>query len=92
MEIRNKIVEMLIERLSIEIEDREHIDYDMNLFSNDDSEGYGLDSVDALEIIVGIRKLFGIEMKEEERKENVLYSINTLAEYIENKQAELTND
>lgn len=86
MNTREKIVEILVERLSVEIEDRSNIDYDLELFSSDEEEGFGLDSVDALEIVVGVKNEFGIDLRNVGDIKSILKNINTLASYIEKQQ------
>ncbi len=86
MNIREKIVNILVERLSVEIEDRNNIDYNLDLFSSDEEEGFGLDSVDALEIVVAVKNEFGIDLRNVEDIKSILKNINTLASYIERQQ------
>lgn len=40
-------------------------------------EGLGLDSIDSLEIIVGLEKEYGLKLSEEEME--VLYSVDTIS-------------
>ena len=51
-------------------------------------EGLGLDSIDSLELVVIMEKYYGIKIKNEKAGRKVLYSINTMAEYIEKIKAE----
>ena len=44
--------------------------------------GLGLDSIDALEIIVLIEKNYGIKILNSEKVKEIFYSVRTLAEYI----------
>ncbi len=86
MDTRKKILNILIEKLQLEIDDVDHVDYAMNLFESDEEEGFGLDSVDALEIIVAVKKEFGVDLKNVQNIESILKSIDTLASYIEEQQ------
>ena len=86
MNTREKIVNILVERLSIEIDDMNNVDYDLDLFSSDEEEGFGLDSVDALEIVVGVKNEFGIDLRNVEDIKAILKNINALASYIEEQQ------
>lgn len=86
MNTREKIVNILVERLSIEIDDMNNVDYDLDLFSSDEEEGFGLDSVDALEIVVGVKSEFGIDLRNVEDIKAILKNINALASYIEEQQ------
>lgn len=58
---------------------------------NDDSAlfgdtGLGLDSLDAVELVIVIKKHFEVEIKDMEESRSVFTSINTLATYIEQRQ------
>lgn len=57
----------------------EEIDDDAPLFG----EGLGLDSIDALELIVMLEKNYGIKLAKPEDGKVVFQSVNTLAGYIE---------
>jgi acyl carrier protein len=51
-------------------------------------EGLGLDSLDAVEIVVLLEKHFGVEVKSLDEGREAFRSINTLAAYIEEKRAQ----
>ncbi|MCK4258402.1 MAG: hypothetical protein KAX49_05455 [Halanaerobiales bacterium] len=76
-QIKEKIKEMIIERLELDIEPEE-IENDAPLFD----EGLGLDSVEGLEITVGLEETFDILIESDEPLTNEFYSIDTLAEFI----------
>lgn len=86
LDTRKKIVRILVEELSVEIDDIDKVDYDMELFSEDEGEGFGLDSVDALELIVAVENDFGIELKNVESMGEILKSINSLSSYIDEQE------
>lgn len=44
--------------------------------------GLGLDSVDALEIVVALEKEYGVEIKSEELSPQVFASVATLARFV----------
>jgi len=50
-------------------------------------EGLGLDSIDALELVVLIEEHFGIAIPDEEVGKSAFASINALADYISTEQA-----
>jgi len=60
----------------------EEIKDDMLLFD----EGLGLDSIDALEIVLELQRSFGIEISDEDVGKRVLRSVSTIVEYIESSQ------
>ncbi|MDL2256408.1 phosphopantetheine-binding protein, partial [Parabacteroides sp. OttesenSCG-928-K15] len=45
-------------------------------------EGLGLDSIDALEIILILERNYGIRIANPSEGKDIFYSINTLADYI----------
>ncbi len=85
MELNRKLKEMIIEELQIEDLIPDEIDDDMPLFG----EGLGLDSLDAVELVVQLQVYFGVEIKNIEEGKPALQSINTLAQFVKTKQAEL---
>jgi acyl carrier protein len=52
-------------------------------------EGLGLDSIDALELVVGIERLYGIRIADAEVGKQAFASVNALAEFIRQKRAAL---
>ncbi|MEO8759952.1 MAG: phosphopantetheine-binding protein [Bacteroidia bacterium] len=68
----------IIEQLNLAEVKPEDIDASAPLFG----EGLGLDSIDALELIVLLEKQYGIKIKEPQDAKNIFHSVKTLAEYI----------
>ena len=56
----------------------EEITNEMPLFD----EGLGLDSIDALEIVLELQRSFGVEISDEETGKRVLRSVGTIVEFI----------
>jgi len=83
-DLRRKLKELLIERLKFEDMTPEDISDDEPLFGG----GLGLDSIDALEIVVMLESEFGIKMKNETSARDSFRSITTLANYVEHKLAQ----
>ncbi len=95
--IREEIKEMLVERLMLTIEpseikdDAPLFDTDNLQYENAEAEasikefqkeeGLGLDSIDALEIVVGIKELYDIQIIQGENVK-IFYSVNTLVDYV----------
>lgn len=77
-EIRAKLKELLVDNLSLEDITADEIADDEILFG----EGLGLDSLDAVEIVVILQRNWGIEIKDMEQGKEIFYSIDTLAKYI----------
>ena len=77
-EIRKKLKKLLVENLSLEGIKPEEIKDDEILFG----EGLGLDSLDAVEIVVLLQRNFGLEVKDMKEGQKIFYSIDTLANYV----------
>lgn len=77
-EIKTKLKKLLVEQLSLEELDPSDIEDDGELFG----EGLGLDSLDAVEIVVMLKRHFGVEVKTADQSREVFRSVNTLAEYV----------
>ncbi|MBR6721767.1 MAG: acyl carrier protein [Alistipes sp.] len=73
-----ELKEHLIEELNLEEITPEDIDADAPLFG----EGLGLDSIDALEIILILEKYYGVKLANSAEAKPVFRSVRTLAEYI----------
>jgi len=75
-EIAEKIKGMLVERLRIP---EDELEYDSELFGED----IGLDSIDSIEIIVGIEDLFGVDISGAGATKEDFRSIETLTAFVE---------
>jgi acyl carrier protein len=75
--------EQIIDRLNLSDIKPEDINNDAPLFG----DGLGLDSIDALEIIVLLQQVYGIKITNAEEGKKAMKSVKTLAEYITEKQA-----
>ena len=77
-EIRKKLKGLLVTNLSLEEVKPEEIKDDAVLFG----EGLGLDSLDAVEIVVLLQRNWGIDVKDMNEGRKAFVSIDTLANYI----------
>lgn len=77
-ELKRELKENIIEQLSLEEFTVEEIADDDALFG----EGLGLDSIDALELIVMLDKDYGIKLTDPEKGKEIFESVNVLAAYI----------
>ena len=75
-EIAEQIKGMLVERLRIPADE---LEYDSELFGED----IGLDSIDSIEIIVGIENLFGVDISGAGATREDFRSIETLTAFVE---------
>ena len=76
-----RVKELIVRRLKLEI-DPASIQDDAPLFG----EGLGLDSIDALELVLGLEQEFGIKVEDEEVGVKALSSVNALVDFIEQKK------
>lgn len=73
----------LVEALNLEEIKPEEIETEAPLFGD---EGLGLDSIDALEIILLVEKNYGIKITDPKKAKSVFTSVKSIAEFIqENK-------
>ena len=77
-ELIAKLKQQIIEQLNLEDMSPDDIDEKEPLFN----EGLGLDSIDALELIVLLEREYGIKMENPQDGKKVFYSVETLAQYI----------
>ena len=82
IELKSRIKDMLVENLMLKIAPAD-IGDDTPLFS---PEGLALDSIDALELAVGIEKNFGIATPSAEVARHAFVSVRTIAAYITAKR------
>ena len=77
-DLKYELKKQIIEELNLEDMKPEDIKDDAPLFG----DGLGLDSIDALELVVLMEKYYGVKITDEEVGKRVLASINTMAEFI----------
>jgi acyl carrier protein len=76
--LKQQLKELLIERLKFEDMTPDDIPDDEPLFDG----GLGLDSIDALEIVVMLESEFGLKIKNESSARESFRSITTLANFV----------
>lgn len=82
--LKNELKQLIIDTLRLEDIKAEEIEDQAPLFGN---EGLGLDSVDALEIVVALEKKYGVIIADEEVGREALASITVLADFIAAKKS-----
>ena len=76
--LKLRVKEMIIERLKLEGMTPDQIDDDAPLFG----DGLGLDSIDALELVLGIEQVFGVKIEDEAAGLKAFKSAQALADFI----------
>lgn len=72
----------IIQALNLEDMDPSEIDENEPLFV----EGLGLDSIDALELVVLLEKEYGIKIENMAEGKDILRTVKSMAEYIQKNQ------
>ena len=77
-DLKDSIKAMMVENLMLKIS-KEDIGDDMPLFG---AEGLGLDSIDALELVVSLEKNYGVSVPNSDVAKSALASVNAIAAYV----------
>lgn len=81
-EIEDKLKETIVSSLDLEDLTAADIETDAPLFG----EGLGLDSIDALELGMAVKKAFGVTFSSNPAdNKKTFYSVKTLADYVESQ-------
>jgi acyl carrier protein len=80
-DMARRVKDLIVRRLKLEIDPASILD-DAPLFG----EGLGLDSIDALELVLGLEQEFGIKVEDEEVGVKAFASVNSLVDFIEQKK------
>lgn len=81
--LKNELKSFIVTHLNLEEMSVEDINDDESLFG----DGLGLDSIDALELIVMLEKEYGIKVRDPEKGKAIFQSVNTLAEYVHSQRS-----
>jgi len=76
--MKDELKEHIINYLSLEDVTKEEIKDDAPLFG----DGLGLDSIDALELIVMMEREYNIKIADPAKGKEILFSVDTIANYI----------
>ena len=78
-QLKRRIKELMVENLMLQVT-ADDITDDKPLFG---PEGLGLDSVDALQLVVALDKNFGLKIPDPAAAKEILVSVNTIAAAIQ---------
>src|SRR5215469_12052344 len=84
-DLRTRIKEMLVKNLMLQVKP-DQIGDDLPLFG---ANGLGLDSIDALELVVSMEKTFGVAVPNSEVAAKALQTVNTIHDYIVSKRVSI---
>ena len=82
--LHTELKESIIEQLNLEDMEVSDIENDEPLFG----DGLGLDSIDALELIVLLEKDYGIKLTDPNQGKDIFNSINSMANFIEQNRTQ----
>ena len=82
-DLKSELKEYIVQDLRLEDVRPEAIEDEAPLFV----EGLGLDSLDAVELVVIVQKRFGVAMRDMEEAKKAFASVAALAEFIEARRA-----
>lgn len=77
-EIIKNLKSQIVEQLNLEEVKPEDIDTNAPLFG----EGLGLDSIDALELIVLLEKNYHVKIDDPKKAKDIFTSVKTMADYV----------
>ena len=81
-DLKTQVKTMIIERLKLEGMTPDQIDDQAPLFG----EGLGLDSIDALELVLGIEQVFGVKIEDEAAGLKAFKHVDALTAFIAEHQ------
>jgi acyl carrier protein len=79
--LHTKVKQLIIDKLQLEGMTPDQIEDGAPLFG----DGLGLDSIDALELVIGIEKTFGVRIQDEDVGAKAFASVNSLVEFLRSK-------
>ncbi len=77
-ELISNLKKQIVEQLNLEEVKPEDIDTKASLFG----DGLGLDSIDALELIVLLEKNYGVKIQDPKEAKGIFMSVQSMADYV----------
>ncbi len=81
-DLKHAVKEMIVQRLKLEGMTAEDIEDQAPLFG----DGLGLDSIDALELVLGVEQTFGVKIEDEAAGMKAFRNVESLAAFIQEHQ------
>lgn len=82
MTLKDQLKQIIVENLNLVHVLPEEIGDDDPLFG----DRFGLDSIDAVELVFQLKKHFGVAIKNQGEGRSILQSVNTISAFIEKRQ------
>ena len=82
MTLKDRLKKIIVEELNLVDVVPEEIEDDDPLFG----DRFGLDSIDAVELVFQLKKHFGVVIKNQSEGRSILQSVNTICAFIEKRQ------
>lgn len=83
VDLKEDIKKMIIETLNMEDVKSEDIGDDLILFGGDNT--LGLDSIDAIELVMAIQRDYKVRLDDQNLAREVLKNVNSIANFIQSK-------
>lgn len=82
--LKSELKRLIVETLNLHDTDPAEIKDDEPLFES----GLGLDSIDALELVLSLEKRYGVKIASSEESRRALANVETLASFIRERQTD----
>jgi acyl carrier protein len=82
-DLRADIKKMIVDTLNMQDIKAEDIEGNLPLFGGDNT--LGLDSIDAIELVMAVQREFKVRIDDQNLAREVLKDVNSIAEFIESK-------
>lgn len=79
-DVKARIKDLIVRQLRLKVPP-DSIRDDQPLFGSD----LGLDSIDALELVVGLEKEFGVSLSDPKLAQQVVENVNTIAQFVSHR-------
>ncbi len=83
--LAREVTQLIIEKLNITHVKADEVNVEAPLFSEENE--LDLDSIDAIEIVVELQKSYGVRINDELPVREILYSIQTIVDFLKKEKA-----